>query len=101
MRDFAKQFYSSKAWKECREAYKKSVGYQCERCKAKGLLSPAEVVHHKIHINRHNIKNPEIVLSFDNLEALCRKCHGEEHKTVKKRYFVDKCGRVGAVKDAE
>lgn len=101
MRDFAKQFYSSIAWKECREAYKKSVGYQCERCKAKGLLSPAEIVHHKIHITPHNIKRADIVLNFDNLEALCRKCHGEVHKRIKKRYRVDKYGRVGVVKDAE
>lgn len=97
MKDFAKQFYSSKAWKECREAYKKSVGYQCERCKAKGLLSPAEIVHHKIHINRHNIKNPKITLNFDNLEALCRACHGEEHKKVERRYKADENGRVTAL----
>ena len=101
MKQYAEKFYKSKAWQKCSEDYKKSVGYLCERCKAKGLLAPAEIVHHKIHITPHNIKNPEIVLSFDNLEALCRKCHGEEHKTVKKRYFVDKFGRVGAVKDAE
>ena len=98
MRDFAKQFYSSKEWKECREEYKKSVGYMCERCKAKGLLAPAEIVHHKIRVTPGNIKRPEILLDFNNLEALCRKCHGEEHKTISRRYKADEYGRVTAVR---
>lgn len=30
-REFAKKFYNSKAWKKCREAYKKKVNGLCER----------------------------------------------------------------------
>ena len=100
MKEYAEQFYSSKAWKDCREEYKKTVGYLCERCKAKGILAPAEIVHHKIHITPHNIKRADIVLNFDNLEALCRNCHAEAHKKIKRRYKADKYGRVGVAKDA-
>ena len=101
MRDFAVKFYKSKAWKDCSMMYRSSVGGLCERCKAKGLLVPAEIVHHKIHVTPDNINRPDLVLNFDNLEALCRNCHADMHKRIKKRYKVDKYGRVGVVKDAD
>ena len=97
MRDFAEEFYASQAWRECREAYKSSVGGLCECCRAKGLITPAEIVHHKVHLTPENINNPNVTLNFDNLEALCRVCHGEKHKRIKKRYTVDKDGRVISV----
>ena len=92
MRDFATAFYSSTTWKKTRAAYLHSVVGLCERCLAKGLYKPAEVVHHKTHITPENINNPEITLAFDNLEALCRKCHGEAHGGP--RYDVDDMGRL-------
>jgi len=36
-------------------------------------------VHHKIHLTPHNIDDPNITLSEDNLELLCRECHAIEH----------------------
>jgi len=36
-------------------------------------------VHHLIELDPVNINNPEIALSFDNLELLCRECHAEVH----------------------
>lgn len=41
---------------------------------------PASVVHHKIHLTPHNIDNPSITLSEDNLELLCRECHIKKHE---------------------
>lgn len=78
------QFYKTGAWVSCRDNYLRSVGGLCERCKAKGLIVPAEIVHHKTHLNNENIDDPMISLSFDNLEALCRKCHAEEHGKTKR-----------------
>ena len=43
MKDFAKSFYASRAWKNCRRAYAASVGGLCEDCKAKGLIMPGEI----------------------------------------------------------
>ena len=105
MKPYAERFYGSEAWKKTREAYKKSVGGLCERCLKKGLYNPAEIVHHKVHISEDNINDPKITLAFENLEALCRECHEEEHGgdtrearrkwTEKgKRYTIDSCGNV-------
>ena len=78
------QFYKTKLWQNCRDEYLKSVGGLCEECKKKGLIVPAEIVHHKIHLNAVNVSDPTISLNPDNLEALCRKCHGDEHGTPKR-----------------
>ena len=37
------------------------------------------IVHHKVHLNSKNIFNPNITISFDNLELLCQDCHNKEH----------------------
>lgn len=95
MRDFAKEFYSSKAWQRCRTAYRKSQGGLCERCRAKGLIVPGEIVHHKIHLTPENVNVPSITMNFDNLELLCRNCHGDEHSNRGgRRYIIDELGRV-------
>lgn len=51
-----------------------SKSYICERCG-----SPAVVCHHRIWLNSENVHDPQVALSFDNLEALCAKCHSKEH----------------------
>lgn len=79
-RDFAKKFYSSKAWQSCRNAYMKRAHYLCEECLRNGIYKPAEIVHHKIELDPINIEVPEIALSFNNLEALCRDCHAKQHE---------------------
>ena len=95
MRDFAKGFYLSSAWEAARSAYRKQAGGLCEVCAAKGLIVPGEIVHHKIHLTPGNITNPDITLSFENLQLVCRDCHAEIHKR-KKRYTVGEDGRVYA-----
>ena len=85
---FTQPFYSSRAWKSCRDAYIRSVGGLCERCRAKGHIVPAEIVHHKIHITPENIVRPEIVLCWDNLECVCRQCHAELHGAQGARRFT-------------
>lgn len=51
----------------------------CENCLRSGLYSPGEIVHHKIELTPANVNKPEITLSWDNLELLCRRCHAEKH----------------------
>ena len=96
MREFAERFYNSAAWRETRKAYAKSKGGLCERCLAKGIYRPGEAVHHRIHLTPENILDPTVSLNWNNLELLCRECHGEEHRTVVRRYTVDDLGRVTA-----
>jgi len=74
LKPWARHFYKSKAWGKVREAY---IAYRhrlCERCGAGG-----KIVHHKIYLTPDNINDPEITLSFDNLELLCQECHNLEH----------------------
>ena len=96
MKDFAKTFYSSKAWKNCRESFRTSRQGLCEICLAKGLIVPAEIVHHKIEINPVNIHDPSVTLSWDNLQCVCRECHAQIHGAVEKRWVIDEDGHAVA-----
>lgn len=71
-----------------------SVNHLCERCLSKGIVKPAEIVHHKIELNPSNINNPDVTLNFDNLEAVCRDCHADIHNRIERRYVIDNNGKV-------
>lgn len=73
-KEYAKKFYKSKEWNKCRQSFMESKHYICERC---GKL--AYIVHHKEHITPSNIHDPNITLSWDNLQALCHDCHNVVH----------------------
>lgn len=96
MKEYAKAFYKSAAWKHTAAAYKKSVGGLCERCSARGLIVPGVIVHHKTYITPDLINDPSVTLSWQNLECLCRDCHAQEHLGDVKRYTVDSMGRITA-----
>lgn len=91
-----RSFYKSPAWKKCRAAYISKVGGLCERCLARGYFVPGYIVHHKEYIDLDNITDPSVLLSFENLEYLCEKCHNQEHFGKKKRYVICADGSVVA-----
>ena len=97
-KEYARRFYSSEAWNRTREAYKKSVGGLCERCLAKGLIVPGEIVHHKEELTPDNIDNENYTLNWANLELVCRECHAQAHGKRVKRFAVDDAGRVVATR---
>ncbi len=76
MKEYARSFYKSKAWMKTQAAYMSSKNYICERC---GGM--AKIVHHKTYITPQNINDPNITLSWSNLEALCQDCHNKEHSS--------------------
>lgn len=94
--EFAKQFYSSKAWQDCRNEYAKRVHYLCENCLKRGLYKPGVIVHHVEELTPANIENPEVSLNWNNLRLVCRDCHAEEHDKRKKdrRYTIGENGEV-------
>lgn len=94
MQEYAKTFYSSKAWKECRAAYAKSKRNLCERCLKEGRYTPGVIVHHKVYISPENITDPTVTLNWENLELVCRDCHAKEHDKKQRRYRIDEMGRV-------
>ena len=79
MKPWAQQFYNSREWAQCREAYIASKQGLCQRCLARGEINPGEIVHHKQWLTRENINDPSVTLNFDNLELLCWECHNKEH----------------------
>ena len=112
-KDFARSFYSSKQWQDCRNEYAKRRHHLCEDCLRRGIYKPGVIVHHIEELTPFNITNPEITLGFDNLELLCRECHLREHdleggrwakvnaakkkgKRDARRFSVDEYGRVTA-----
>lgn len=78
-RAWAKQFYGSQAWQNCRRDYRKARAGLCERCLARGLIVPGTQVHHKIALTPQNITDPSITLNWENLVLLCKSCHDAEH----------------------
>lgn len=93
--EYSAPFYNSRAWKDCRESYYKSMGGLCERCLQRGIYAPGEIVHHIKPITHENVNDPEVTLNFANLMLLCRDCHAEIHSgNVPARYTLDELGRV-------
>ena len=92
-RDWYERFIISKTWIKCARSYKASVNGLCERCLARGLITPAEEVHHKVKLTPQNINRPEVSLNWANLIALCKDCHMKEHRK-QKRWTVDEDGNV-------
>lgn len=87
-RDFSRRFYHSTNWKHTQRAYMETPvdtpfgvvpPFMCERCFENGDLVAARIVHHKIHLSPANINNPEVTLSFKNLQRLCMDCHALAH----------------------
>lgn len=101
MRKINREFYESKLWRQTSKCYMNNANHLCERCLAKGLYTPAKIVHHKIHLTEENVKEPAIAYGFDNLEALCLDCHNAEHfkGAAKKRYKVLKDGTIQMIED--
>ena len=94
VKEFARKFYSSKAWQHTRAAYAKSKRNLCEVCLEKGLYKPCEIVHHKVELTPDNIDNPDITLNWQNLQCVCRDCHAMIHDRRNLRYKIDELGRV-------
>lgn len=95
---FAKPFYNSKPWKDCRASYISKVYGLCEHCLARGLYEPGYIVDHKVELNAENINDPMISLSHDNLQYLCLACHNTKtfgkHGVVREGLFFDEQGNL-------
>lgn len=76
-----RRIYNSDRWRKLRR-YKFQINPLCERCLAKGKITPAEDIHHRMSFMQTD--NPEIryhlAYDIENLESLCKQCHAEEHK---------------------
>lgn len=96
MKEYARSFYNSKAWRLCSRGFMLSKDGLCERC---GRI--ADICHHKTYITPENINDPEITLNWDNLEALCQDCHNKEHFTKGGLTYFDAAGDIRHVKESQ
>ena len=107
--EWARRLYKSTAWERTRSSYLKATldtdgnvlvlhgdrfvtldGREvppysvippgmCERCFRMGEMTPATLVHHKVHLTPDNVDDPEVSLSYDNFMRLCQDCHAFVH----------------------
>lgn len=79
-RDFAKQFYASKAWRDLAFMLKVDRGGKCNRCNKIIIDSSNLIGHHTIELTEDNINNPTISLNPTLIEIICTSCHNQEHR---------------------
>ena len=95
MKEYAKQFYQSQAWKRTAKAYAKSKQNLCEICRDQGMITAGAIVHHKIFLTPENISDLSISLDWKNLQLVCRHHHAALHGN-EKRFSIDEYGHVTA-----
>lgn len=77
------RFYSWPEWKALSHRVRERVDHnECQRCKSRGKVGPADLVHHIKHLR----DRPDLALSIYDpdtkerqLVTLCRACHELEH----------------------
>lgn len=75
--------YNNTAWRALRNTYLKEHPL-CANCLSKGIVTAGEDIHHKNSPFKTGEINYTLLLDYNNLETLCKKCHSEEHtKTIK------------------
>ena len=79
MRLLRRKAYNSKIWRKLRDSYLKQNPL-CANCLRNGKVVPAEDIHHKISPFKGGEINWTLLLDPENLESLCKECHGEEHQ---------------------
>jgi 5-methylcytosine-specific restriction protein A len=78
------EIYQDKRWRRLRAA-KLRANPLCERCEARGRVTPTEEVHHKIPFDQGTTAEEieELAFDWDNLMSVCDPCHNEEHEKIK------------------
>ena len=74
-KEWARNFYASKQWREVRQQVLRRDLYTCAHCNAR-----AEEIHHIIELTPDNITDINIALNPDNLISMCHDCHTKTTK---------------------
>ena len=82
VKEFARKFYNSAEWKNCRDTYISERllidGGMCEKCHEK----VGAELHHITPLSIFNINDVNITINPENLIWLCKDCHFEMHKEI-------------------
>lgn len=75
------KYYNNKMWYALRNSYIREHPL-CECCYEKGIIKPAEEVHHITPFSQgaNAEERWELLLDESNLQSLCHECHKEKHK---------------------
>jgi len=68
-------FYKSYTWQKCRGTTLERDGYLCQVCLRGNIPTPADTVHHIVHLR----DDPTLALEDTNLISVCRDCHETLH----------------------
>ncbi len=106
-KEWAKAFYNSKRWQQCRDSYVSQrimfYGGVCEICDN----SQGYIVHHKTMLTRSNIDNPDVALNHRNLQYVCKNCHdkieghGVGNKKIKSLFAFDIDGQPVSLREID
>lgn len=80
-RDLRRKAYADSRWNGkngVRAAYF-ALHPLCEECLKKGKVTPGDSVHHKESPFKGNEVDWNLMLDYNNLETVCKDCHGEIH----------------------
>ena len=90
---WAKRFYDSKAWKECRQSFIRiregEDGGLCQICRNR----PGLIVHHRTWLTAANVSDPDIALNYSNLLYVCQECHNNIESQEENLYYFDEAGQ--------
>lgn len=80
-KDERMKYYNQRKWWSLRRT-KLLNSPLCERCLEAGKIIPAIDIHHKDSPFKYTdeIKRIELFFDYDNLESLCKECHGKHHR---------------------
>lgn len=75
-----RKIYASQRWKTLR-GIKIHNSPLCEICEEKGLVVPAEDVHHIVSFMSTDdpCKRYDLAYDYDNLMSICKRCHQRIH----------------------
>jgi 5-methylcytosine-specific restriction protein A len=88
-REERSDIYNTPQWKKLRNA-KYIENPLCEICMSKGIVKPAEHIHHIISFmtTDNMLRRMELAFDYSNLQSLCTDCHTEIHNHKKNRRIV-------------
>lgn len=75
-----RRVYNTQRWKRLRESKLRDQPL-CEECLRNGRITPADEVHHIVSFADYVDPDEADALAYDydNLESICKKCHGAHH----------------------
>lgn len=85
-----RQFYQSSEWRRLRQEILVRDNFECQWCKAEGLVTTArDSVLEVDHIQELEYY-PELALDEANLRTLCKSCHNKRHERFEFKVATEK-----------